>query len=338
MGIPVDDSFVRGDLQRVTTGVIGERADAVVLAFAGTDPGILQTLLTDANAKRDANDIHVGFDEASVVAKENTLKAAQQAMRANKPLFIAGHSLGGALSALAARECLAVQAPRAIYTFGMPRVGGETFAKSYDESVLGPVTYRLVHGDDIVPRVPLSDWGYRHVGRLLQCITDGKFDPAAALSTLPSDDPTLAASLLPAINNYVANVFSLKILGRPGPMPGLLGKSFRFLAPPIRHQFAGLLHRRAEALSSHRAVASRAKMACAPRASRAKDFGMRARPNRGSTRIDTHHGCEIRGDAIMERDDSGHQCLSSLELASGEWLQFVEASYNCIDRAETFST
>ena len=229
------DSFVRGDLQRVTTGVIGERADAVVLAFAGTDPGILQTLLTDANAKRDANDIHVGFDEASVVAKENTLKAAQQAMRANKPLFIAGHSLGGALSALAARECLAVQAPRAIYTFGMPRVGGETFAKSYNESVLGPVTYRLVHGDDMVPRVPLSDWGYRHVGRLLQCITDGKFDPAAALSPLPSDDPTLAASLLPAINNYVANVFSLKILGRPGPMPGLLGESFRFLAPPIRH-------------------------------------------------------------------------------------------------------
>jgi hypothetical protein len=30
--------------------------------------------------------------------------------------------------------------------------------------------------------------------------------------------------------------------------------------------------------------------------------------------------------------------LSSLKLASGEWLQFVEASYNCIDRAETFST
>jgi len=37
-------------------------------------------------------------------------------------------------------------------------------------------------------------------------------------------------------------------------------------------------------------------------------------------------------------DDPGHQWLSSLDLASGEWLQFVEASYNCIDRAETFST
>ena len=42
--------------------------------------------------------------------------------------------------------------------------------------------------------------------------------------------------------------------------------------------------------------------------------------------------------AILERDNPGHQCLGSLKLASGEWLQFVEASYNCIDRAETFPT
>ncbi len=65
--------------------------------------------------------------------------------------------------------------PCAVYTFGMPRVGGKQFAGEYNPSSLGAITYRLVHGDDIVPRVPPPELGYRHVGCVLQCASESKF-------------------------------------------------------------------------------------------------------------------------------------------------------------------
>jgi hypothetical protein len=62
------------------------------------------------------------------------------------PLFCTGHSLGGALALLAG----SLLRPRAVYTYGAPRVGDRAFA-----ATLAPGTvHELVHGKDLVPRLP----------------------------------------------------------------------------------------------------------------------------------------------------------------------------------------
>ena len=94
-----------------------------------------------------------------------------------KPIFVTGHSLGGALAILAAlsldRNGFQVAQ---VYTFGQPRVGNGDFKKRYD-AALGDKTFRVVYEEDIVARIPhLPDWGdlYRHVGtEIFQPATTG---------------------------------------------------------------------------------------------------------------------------------------------------------------------
>ncbi|GMT10954.1 hypothetical protein PFISCL1PPCAC_2251, partial [Pristionchus fissidentatus] len=67
-----------------------------------------------------------------------------------------GHSLGGALAALAAARTVK-QGFRPshrvkVYTFGEPRVGSLNFARSFDALV--PESYRIVNARDVVPHLP----------------------------------------------------------------------------------------------------------------------------------------------------------------------------------------
>lgn len=92
-------------------------------------------------------------------------------------LFIAGHSLGGALATLALNELLLnpVLLPQnvAVYTYGTPRVGNEAFAKKmFEESRRRNIPYyRFVHRQDGVARVKLPH--YAHLGRNPSMQTDG---------------------------------------------------------------------------------------------------------------------------------------------------------------------
>lgn len=88
----------------------------------------------------------------------------------HEPVFLAGHSLGGALATLAAARCLAdprLPDPAGLYTCGSPRVGDAAFGRSLD----GLLHCRIVNDRDVVTTVPppLSLPGlpvYRHTGRL----------------------------------------------------------------------------------------------------------------------------------------------------------------------------
>lgn len=216
-----------------TCGLIGERDGAVILAFAGTDPGIWQNLTTDFTPlPRVGSDIHDGFRQAAAAAQPEIDQAVGFARRSGKPLFITGHSLGAALAALAAQAALgAGLPPRAVYTFGMPRVGGERFRTSYDAS-LGALTYRLVHGIDLVARVPPSSIGFHHVGHLLLCDAGAKFDDTKLLSATTSDDPAFSAELRNTFLRGVGNILAGNILSPTG--PGTFGPMFRFIPPEIR--------------------------------------------------------------------------------------------------------
>jgi hypothetical protein len=216
-----------------TCGLIGERADAVILAFAGTDPGIWQNLATDFTPlPQGGSDIHDGFRQAAAAAQPEIEQAVQLSRQSGKPLFITGHSLGAALAALAAQTALGLGSPpRAVYTFGMPRVGGQQFRTGYDAR-LGAVTYRLVHGIDLVARVPPSSVGFRHVGGLLQCDAGAKFDGTRPLSPIGSDDPPFSEQLPNVFQRGLSDILSANILSPTG--PGTFGPMFRFIPPEIR--------------------------------------------------------------------------------------------------------
>src|SRR5581483_6191467 len=74
--------------------------------------------------------------------------------RKERPLWITGHSLGGALALLAAwlfqRRMIPVHQ---IYTYGGPMIGNAEASQAFDREFPNKI-YRYVNTDDPVPRLP----------------------------------------------------------------------------------------------------------------------------------------------------------------------------------------
>jgi hypothetical protein len=138
-----------------TRGFLGVCDTHAVLAFRGTNPLTIPNWLTVAvvrlveSLEYDGR-VHYGFNSAlrSTWAQVESLLDAV----GDRPLFLTGHSMGGALSVLAAlRLARAGRPPTAVYTFGAPRVGDAGFCAGY-----GLPTYRVVNRLDLVPELPLA--------------------------------------------------------------------------------------------------------------------------------------------------------------------------------------
>ena len=139
---------------------IAHSGSAIVIAFRGTEK--FKDWLTNAGIDfEDTSNglVHKGFDQAlgSVWKQITTILADIQ--QYGQPLWITGHSLGGALAVLAAaRLALDIdksiyQSINGLYTFGQPRVGNRDFVKALDDEIK-PRYFRFVNDNDIVPRVP----------------------------------------------------------------------------------------------------------------------------------------------------------------------------------------
>ena len=164
-------------------------AGVALVAFGGTDPLVATDWVADFNIAPHGTTTQ-GFAQAAATA----LPAVRQLLAGGAaPILVAGHSLGGALAALAALDLAKAGLPvAAVYTFGMPRPGGADFRTDYDGR-LGDVTYRLVLGDDVVSTVAPSALGFRHVGRLLHQPRGTAFDAANLTPSPGSDDPLFGA-------------------------------------------------------------------------------------------------------------------------------------------------
>jgi hypothetical protein len=176
-----------GDIGTDTHCTIVELPDCWIIAFRGTKS--IRNWITDAEFERTLPagvdtrlgvKVHAGFYQALCSVSDTIQKFlgyspdfnnARPASGNSKPLFITGHSLGGALAILTALELhmLGFQIAQ-VYTFGQPRVGNAAFKKLYEDA-LGDRTFRLVFQEDVVPRVPHFDprpttWHdpYRHAG------------------------------------------------------------------------------------------------------------------------------------------------------------------------------
>ena len=214
--------------------VVAEGRDATFVTFAGSDPLKIVDWITDFNAVQSADNLHEGF-RAAVETVWPRIEAAISATPA-QPLFFTGHSLGGALAVLAAfRAAAAFQGrPTVVYTFGSPRTGGVAFFGNYP---LGNSTFRLVHGTDVVPTVPTPQPGdYRHVGRSIQCQTDGIFDDHTAVTAAEANKPDFINGAISAGLADIHAFMSFRTIHGIGPAPldqlgGLLPRMIRDHVP-----------------------------------------------------------------------------------------------------------
>jgi hypothetical protein len=157
--------------------LVGEIADGFVVAFRGTLPLDLHSIpdlrdwLNDVQADPISvagfpGSIHAGFSNALAVLLPKILVelANQQAASASpgRPVYVTGHSKGGAVAALAAWSLIqAGITPTKVVTFAAAKPADATFSAAYNAT--GIVHARYEFGDDIVPHLPLSDGGFLDV-------------------------------------------------------------------------------------------------------------------------------------------------------------------------------
>jgi hypothetical protein len=99
---------------------------------------------------------HQGFVNAITEAWDPVFAATTEHLKAkDRPLWVTGHSLGGALALLAAWLFLRRTVPvHQVYTFGAPMVGNKDVADAFNREYAGKV-FRYVNPPDPVPLLPM---------------------------------------------------------------------------------------------------------------------------------------------------------------------------------------
>lgn len=199
------------DAQLVSVGntqvYVGGDEKNIVCAFRGSESptsidGLKDWFLTNANnllvlpEGRAGTDFaaagvgarfHRGFLEA-LDAVWTPFHAAVDGLfaRAERPIWVCGHSLGGALALLAAWRMERAALPvHQVYTFGAPMVGNAAAAAAFEKQFAGRV-FRFIDVKDIVPRLPTIS------------LTSNLYEHCPAEMTLGAGAPAqLAANLAP---------------------------------------------------------------------------------------------------------------------------------------------
>lgn len=132
-------------------------SDCVIVSIRGTQS--IEDFVTDARFLKTGfldYRAHEGF-----VGEFNVIwPAIAPLISPLDPVYITGHSLGGALATLVAMEVKREHGNDPIVaTFGSPRVFDPEGALAYN--AMCPATTRVVHRWDLVPRIPKID--YQHV-------------------------------------------------------------------------------------------------------------------------------------------------------------------------------
>ena len=140
----------------------------VVLAFRGTEVTERADIKADIMVRKISAKtvqgamlrIHTGFNNAYLQIHADIEKSLLAKLD-DRPLYITGHSLGGALATVATKLLENKKIFRdqiaACYTFGSPRVGNKVFVRDFKCPI-----YRVVNTTDIVTIMPTL--GYYHVG------------------------------------------------------------------------------------------------------------------------------------------------------------------------------
>lgn len=146
-----------------------EHRNYYCLAFRGTDE--IADWLDNINIFSEKvlfGEFHRGFWK-SLADVWDPLYERYQELRQNnrRPLFLTGHSLGGAMATVAAAKLLHEDKPfTSAYTFGQPRTMTLATARIFNVEAKSKF-FRFQNNNDIVTRVPARLMGYSHVGSYL---------------------------------------------------------------------------------------------------------------------------------------------------------------------------
>jgi triacylglycerol lipase len=160
----------------VPMGFVATKDSAAYLIFRGTVTP--REWIFDANIKmqdyrlKNWGKVSDGFQNIYRRCRESFIKPLGN-LSADFPLFIGGHSLGGALTLLSLPDVVHsthFKAP-VLYNFGCPRVGDADFGRAY-ANLSAPATFRVVNSSDLVTAIPLPvaipalpSGYYTHVGQ-----------------------------------------------------------------------------------------------------------------------------------------------------------------------------
>lgn len=192
-----------------TQVLIVANADLILVAFRGSESRTdwknnLDFVLIEGYAGRvdeSQGRVHRGFFHALDSVWGQVKRTIERFQDRGQTLWFTGHSLGGALATLAvSRLVLAEDKPvGGLYTFGSPRVGDRVFAQNFNNQ-FKEQNFRVVNGQDIVPRLPPRQIGYSHAGTFLYLsnsvrISDDRYWWIKLLDTYPMTDATVEQRL-----------------------------------------------------------------------------------------------------------------------------------------------
>jgi len=139
-----------------TQAILVSSKKFIVLAFRGTEATSIKDIKADAKANTTGCEtggrIHSGFSAAFDCVSLSIVEKLKDPELANLPLFITGHSLGGALATVATKKLTHAGGIAACYTFGAPRVGDAQWISHIKTPI-----YRLVNAADCVTMLPPGD-------------------------------------------------------------------------------------------------------------------------------------------------------------------------------------
>lgn len=139
-----------------TQAILVKNDEFIVLALRGTEEKSIKDIITDLDARltdcESGGRIHSGFEAAYAKVAQDIQVAINADEIKQLPLFITGHSLGGALATIAAKKLQHAGGIAACYTYGSPRVGDDTWVAGMKTSV-----YRIVNAADCVTMLPPSN-------------------------------------------------------------------------------------------------------------------------------------------------------------------------------------
>lgn len=152
--------------------LFGNEHDAVVTC-RGTEPNEWNDVRADLAIGRALSEtvgwVHKGFKREV----DDLWPRLEQALVNNtRTLWFTGHSLGAAMAAICAGRCALSHIrsiPRALFTFGCPRIGSSRYVNFVQFEA-----HRWVNNNDIVARVPPAWLGYRHKGQEVYLNSSGK--------------------------------------------------------------------------------------------------------------------------------------------------------------------
>ena len=182
LGLSVPTWFEAGD----TEVFVASDDERVFVAFRGTSSA--RDVRTDLRALRVpapwAGTCHRGFLEAFDLVRRLLQDHIALLSRTRGQVIYTGHSLGGALSTLAAAaHCEAgLEARASLITYGSPRVGCGRFARALDAAL--QLNLRVANNNDAPARVPWRLFGlatfwrwpglYTHTGQLIYLSRSGE--------------------------------------------------------------------------------------------------------------------------------------------------------------------